>query len=116
MSKIYQTFYIIRKNIIILILIIGLIIINKKFLNHNLKICLCVIAKNENLYAREFVEHYKKIGYNNIFLYDNNEKNGEHFEDVINDYIKQAQNENNRPVLLTIQNSEAEHFVAVKLK
>ncbi|MBQ8465981.1 MAG: trypsin-like peptidase domain-containing protein [Alphaproteobacteria bacterium] len=33
-----------------------------------------------------------------------------------NDYIKQAQNENNRPVLLTIQNSEAEHFVAVKLK
>ena len=33
-----------------------------------------------------------------------------------NDYIKQAQNENNRPVLLTIQNAEAEHFVAVKLK
>ena len=33
-----------------------------------------------------------------------------------NDYIKEAQNENNRPVLLTIQNAEAEHFVAVKLR
>lgn len=33
-----------------------------------------------------------------------------------NDYIKEAQNEHNRPVLLTIQNAEAEHFVAVKLK
>lgn len=32
-----------------------------------------------------------------------------------NDYIKQAQNEHNRPVLLTIQTPEAEHFVAVKL-
>jgi hypothetical protein len=71
-------------------LIIGLIFINKKFLKNNLKICLCVIGKNENLYAREFVEHYKKIGYNNIFLYDNNEKDGEHFEEVINDYIKQG--------------------------
>ena len=47
-----------------------------------------MIGKNENLYAREYVEHYKKIGYNNIFIYDNNEKNGEHFEDVINDYIR----------------------------
>ena len=34
------------------------------------------------------MEHYKSIGYNKIFIYDNNDKNGEHFEDVINDYIK----------------------------
>ena len=54
----------------------------------NTKVCLCVIAKNENLYVREFVEYYKKIGYNNIFIYDNNDKNGEHFEEVINDYIE----------------------------
>lgn len=33
-----------------------------------------------------------------------------------NDYIKEAQNENNRPVLLTIQNAQSEHFVAVKLR
>ena len=33
-----------------------------------------------------------------------------------NDYLKEAKNANNRPVLLTIQNAQAEHFVAVKLK
>ena len=49
---------------------------------------MCVIAKNENLYVREFVEYYKKIGYDNIFIYDNNDKNGENFEEVINDYIQ----------------------------
>ena len=32
------------------------------------------------------------------------------------DYVSQAQNEHNRPVLLTVQDTEAEHFVAVKLK
>lgn len=33
-----------------------------------------------------------------------------------NDYIKEAKNSSNRPVLLTVQNAQAEHFVAVKLK
>lgn len=32
------------------------------------------------------------------------------------DYIKVAQNENNRPILLTIQDAHTEHFVAIKLK
>ena len=31
-----------------------------------------------------------------------------------NDYVKQAQDEHNRPVLLTVQDTEAEHFVAIK--
>ena len=57
-------------------------------LNDDIKICLCVITKNENLCVREFVEHYKNIGYNNIFLYDNNEKNGENVKEVINGYIQ----------------------------
>jgi len=52
-----------------------------------LKICLCVIGKRENRYVKEFVEHYKKIGYNKIFIYDNNEINDEKFEDVIQDEI-----------------------------
>ena len=68
-----------------IILVIITYKINKK---HKPKICLCVIAKNENLYAKEYVDYYMKIGYDNIFLYDNNDINGEHFEDVINDYIK----------------------------
>lgn len=56
--------------------------------NTSLKIALCAIAKNENLYIREWVEWYKNIGISKIFLYDNNELDGEKFEDVINDYIK----------------------------
>ena len=52
-----------------------------------LKVCLCTIGKEENLYVREYVEHYKKYNVDKIFIYDNNEINGEKFEDVINDYI-----------------------------
>lgn len=53
-----------------------------------IKVVLCAIAKNENLYIREWVEYYKNLGITNIFLYDNNDiENGEYFEDVINDYI-----------------------------
>ncbi len=42
-------------------------------------------------------------------------------KDVLNtqsfkEYINEAKNENNRPVLLSIQNEETEHFVAVKLR
>jgi len=51
------------------------------------KIAVCAIGKNENLYIREWVEYYKNLGINKIFLYDNNDLNGERFEEVINDYI-----------------------------
>ena len=56
--------------------------------NTPLKVALCTIAKNENLYIREWVEWYKNLGISKIFLYDNNELDGERFEDVINDYIE----------------------------
>ena len=53
----------------------------------NIKICLCTIGKNENLYVREYVNHYKKYGVDKIFIYDNNDINGENFYDVLSDYI-----------------------------
>lgn len=53
-----------------------------------MKTALCAIAKNENLYIREWVEYYMKLGFSNIILYDNNNINGECFEEVINDYIE----------------------------
>jgi len=53
------------------------------FKHKKLKICLCAIGKNENLYVKEFVSHYIKLGYNKIIIYDNNEVYGERFEDVI---------------------------------
>ena len=61
-----------------------LISINK---NKELKVCLCTIGKKENLYASEFVEHYKKIGYDKIFIYDYNDIGDERFEDVLNNQI-----------------------------
>ena len=52
------------------------------------KVCLCTIGKNENLYVKEFVEHYKSYGIDKIFIYDNNDIEGEIFDNVIPEYIK----------------------------
>ena len=51
------------------------------------KVGLCVIGKQENKYAKEFVDYYKSIGFYHIFLYDNNEKDDERFEEVLNEDI-----------------------------
>ena len=53
-----------------------------------IKVCLCSIGKNENLYVKEFINHYKELGYNHIFFYDNNDINGERFSDVLISEIK----------------------------
>ena len=54
----------------------------------NLKVCVCTQARNENKYIREFVQFYEKIGVDKIFIYDNNKKNGEKFDNILKDYIK----------------------------
>ena len=48
----------------------------------DIKVCVCAIGKEENKYAREFVEHYKKYGIDKIFIYDNNDSNGENFYEI----------------------------------
>ena len=53
----------------------------------NIKVCLCAIGKKENLYAEEFIDYYIKLGYDKIFIYDNNDKDDEHFEDVLQKQI-----------------------------
>ena len=40
---------------------------------NQIKICICTIGKNENKYIKEYVEYYKKLGINKIYLYDNND-------------------------------------------
>jgi len=67
---------------------ISLNIINNNKTLINMKVCLCTLAKNENKYIKEFVEHYKKYGVDKIYLYDNNDINGEKLEDVIDEYVK----------------------------
>ena len=83
------------KSSLFLIIIFMILIPN----NHNTrkrlnKICLCTVAKEENIYIREFIEYYKNYGIDKIFIYDNNDKNGEKFEDVINVFyiIKDSKN------------------------
>ena len=53
-----------------------------------MKVCVCTLGKNENLYIKEFVEHYKKYGIDKIYLYDNNDIDGEKFDDVIGEYVE----------------------------
>ena len=53
-----------------------------------IKVCLCSLGKNENKYAIEFIEHYKNYKIDKIFIFDNNDINGEMFENVLSDYIK----------------------------
>lgn len=49
---------------------------------------ICAIAKEENEYIREWVEYHLKIGFDKIYLWDNNDEKGERFEYVIDDYIQ----------------------------
>ena len=63
---------------------------NKIQIIPNIKVCVCTLAKLENRYIREFVQHYENYGVDKIFLYDNNDIDGEKFEEVINDYIKKG--------------------------
>ena len=50
-----------------------------------MKVALCVIAKKENKYIREFINYYRNLGIKKIFLYDNNNDNNneENFEDIL---------------------------------
>lgn len=53
-----------------------------------MQVAICCIGRLENLYVREYVEHYKNIGVDKIFIYDNNYDGEDFFEDVIYDYIQ----------------------------
>jgi len=57
---------------------------------NDIKVCICTLGKNENRYIKEFVNHYKKLGIDRIFLHDNNniDNKSESFEEEINEYIK----------------------------
>ena len=65
---------------------------NKYIKNYNIAkikgLCICTIGKKENIYAREFVDYYKQLGFKKIIIFDNNDIGDEKFEDVLKDYIK----------------------------
>ena len=49
-----------------------------------MKVAICTMARKENLYIKEFVDYYIKLGFSHIFIYDNNDPNDEKISDVIN--------------------------------
>lgn len=73
---------------IIIIIKKNLYILLKK--KRNLNICICTLGKSENRYIKEFVEYYEKYGVDKIFLYDNNDLNGERLEDPIYNEINKG--------------------------
>ena len=76
--------YLFKYKLIIIFIILDIILKNEK----DLKVCLCTLGKEENRYAREFVEHYKKYDVDKIIIYDNNEIIGETFDLILSDYIR----------------------------
>lgn len=80
------------QKLVFLLLFLSFIIINNKkyFFSENkiISVCLCTLGKEENKYVREYINHYLEYGVNKIFIYDNNDINGESFNNVIEDYIQ----------------------------
>lgn len=85
--------YFIFKYIVIIFLIVFFKRLNnlKDAINKNqpnLKIALCTMGKKENLYTKEFIEYYLKLGINHIFIYDNNEPNTEKIINTVEDIYR----------------------------
>lgn len=49
-----------------------------------MSIVLCALAKNEHLYINDFVNYYAKLGFDKIYIYDNDDMD----KPFIGDYIK----------------------------
>ncbi len=65
-------------------------IINNKNNSNSYFSCVIAMAKLENKYVREFVEYYKKIGLDKIYLADDNSLKSEKLSDVLQDYIDEG--------------------------
>ena len=66
-----------KKKFFFLFLIIILIITSYLSKKKILKVALCSIGKKENLYVKEFISYYIKLGIDHFFIYDDNEPNSE---------------------------------------
>lgn len=52
-----------------------------------MRVVLCCMAKNEHLYINDFVNHYVKLGFDRIYIYDNDDTD----KPFIGDYIKNTE-------------------------
>ena len=84
--------------LIIFISIIDFLMIKKYTKNYNkYKInsssyfsCFITMAKLENIYVRELIKYYKKLGLDKFFIFDDNSLNSEKISDVLKDYIDEG--------------------------
>ena len=53
-------------------------------------VCTITKIKKENLYVRDFVEYYIKLGIDKFYFGDDNPENIENLSDVLDDYIKKG--------------------------
>ena len=67
-----------------------------------MRIVLCAMAKNEHLYINDWVNHYLRIGFDKIYLYDNDEID----KPFIGDYIKNK----DRVEIINIRGQMKEHL------
>ena len=110
MDKI-NLFHIKPKSILIFLFIISLLnkdsyianIINISK-NNNIKVALCTMGKKENLYAKEFMEYYMRLGVDHMFIYDNNDPFTEKIEDVLDKkYKKKISFYNTKDINISLQ-------------
>ena len=78
----------IKKKILLIKIIIIEYIIIFLYKNLNLKIAVCTMGKTENLYAKEFINYYLKLGVNHIYILDDNDLNTEKISDIIDNFNK----------------------------
>ena len=84
-------FEVIIKSLIIIILLIPFIKFftrrkKEKTINENIpkiKVALCTMGRNENLYLREFIDHYQSLGVDTLFLYDDNIEEEQKFINIV---------------------------------
>lgn len=56
-----------------------------------MKAVICAIAKYEYNYIREWVEYHINLGFDKIVIYDNNDIDGERYDELLSDFIKNEQ-------------------------
>lgn len=81
-SNIYENKKSIFKVIFLVFCLFLYITKNKR--KNELKLAICTMVKEENLYLKEFIDYYKELGFDHIFIFDDNDPNKENITDVIN--------------------------------
>ena len=59
------------------------------YLNKSIKVALCTMGKEENLYVEQFIEYYINLGIDHFFIYDDNDEDSEKISERIHDKYKE---------------------------